>query len=171
MSRTLKALLTAALLFGLLAGTAKAQDPVEVLPDPKVVPIQVTGPPSQRLNMILMGDGYQKDQQSIFREDLDRNLALMWATEPFRSYRNYINVYAVELASIDYGVRCDPDGRKRHANGTIRDTGEREGPSNLKNTALRMMYGDGCTNPLSRGTNYNAAPVNCASFAAYYTNP
>ena len=52
----------------------------------------------------------------------------MWATEPFRTYRNYINVYAVEIASIDYGVRCDPDGRVRHADGTIRDTGVREGP-------------------------------------------
>ena len=62
-----------------------------------------------------MGDGYQKDQQSLFCKDLDRNLAVMWATEPFRTYRNYINVYAVEIASIDYGVRCDPDGRMRHA--------------------------------------------------------
>ena len=85
------------------------------LPEPKVVPMQVTGPPSQRLNMILLGDGYQWDQQSIFMADVDRNLSVMWATEPFRTYRNYINVYAVEIASIDYGVRCDPDGRVRAA--------------------------------------------------------
>ena len=78
------------------------------------------------------------DQQSLFLKDVDRNLAVMWATEPFRSYRNYINVYAVEIASIDYGVRCDPDGRMRAADGTVRDTGVREGPINTKNTALRM---------------------------------
>ena len=36
----------------------------------------VTGPPSQRLNLIILGDGYQKDQQSLFYKDLDRNLAL-----------------------------------------------------------------------------------------------
>ena len=71
------------------------------------------GRPSQRLNLIILGDGYQWDQQSIFRADVDRNLSVMWATEPFRTYRNYINVYAVEIASIDYGVRCDPDGRVR----------------------------------------------------------
>jgi hypothetical protein len=150
------------------AGSANAQ---EQLPDPKVVPIQVTGPPTQRLNIVVMGDGYQKDQQSIFRKDLDRNLAVMWATEPFRSYRNYINIYAVELASIDYGVRCDPDGRKRHADGTIRDTGEREGPINGKQTALKMIFDGGCTDPLARGTVYananNPAP-GCANFAAYY---
>ncbi|MBE2315656.1 peptidase M64 [Solirubrobacter sp. CPCC 204708] len=173
MSRTLKALVAAALLFGLWAGTAKAQDPPAPLPEPKVVPIQVTGPPTQRLNLIVMGDGYQADQQSLFRADLDRNLAVMWATEPFRTYRNYINVYAVELASIDYGVRCDPDGRKRHPDGTIRDTGEREGPINTKQTALKMIFDGGCSNPLARGTVYANPPANppapgCENFAAYY---
>ena len=171
MSRTLRALVVAALLAGLWAGTAQAQTPAP-LPEPKVVPIQVTGPPAQRLNFIIMGDGYQADQQEIFRRDLDRNLAVMWATEPFRSYRNYINIYAVELASVDYGVRCDPDGRKRAADGTVRDTGEREGPINTKNTALRMFYdhasGSGCTSPLARGVIYGGAPPNCQAAAPYY---
>ena len=169
MSRTLKALITAAAALGLWAGAAEAQEP---LPAPKVTPIQVTGPPAQRLNLIVMGDGYQKDQQSLFREDLDRNLSVLWSTEPFRSYRNYINVYSVELASVDYGVRCDPDGRKRHADGTIRDTGEREGPINAKNTALRMFYdhasGSGCTSPLARGVIYGGAPPGCEAAAPYY---
>src|SRR3954452_109818 len=94
--RSVKTLACAMALFGVLAGAAQAQGPTPPLPlpEPKVVPIQVTGPASQRLNIIVMGDGYQWDQQSIFRADLDRNLALMWSTEPFRSYRNYINIYA-----------------------------------------------------------------------------
>ena len=129
------------------------------LPAPKVHPIQVTGPPAQRLNLIILGDGYQWDQQSIFLADVDRNLSVMWATEPFRTYRNYMNVYAVEIASIDYGVRCDPDGRVRSADGTIRDTGVREGPIDGKNTALRMIFQNGCADPLSRGTVYGGAPA------------
>jgi hypothetical protein len=92
----------------------------------------------------------------------------MWATEPFKSYRNHINVYAVEIASIDYGVRRDPDGRVRHPDGTIRDTGEREGPIDTKNTALRLWYSDGLVNPRARGTTYGPAPINCADYAAYY---
>ena len=99
---------------------------------------------------------------------MDRNLAVMWATEPFRTYRSYINVYAVEIASIDYGVRCDPDGRVRHPDGTIRDTGQREGPIDTKNTALRMIFQNGCNDPLARGTVYGGAPVDCASYADYY---
>jgi hypothetical protein len=153
------------LLAGSLTATARAQEP---LPAPKVHPIQVTGPASERLNLIIMGDGYQSDQGSLFMKDVDRNLSVMWATEPFRAYRDYINVYAVEIASIDYGVRCDPDGRKRHADGTIRDTGEREGPIDGKNTALRMIFQNGCADPLSRGTVYGGAPLNCQAAAPYY---
>src|SRR4051795_344544 len=79
------------------AATASAQGPTPPLPlpEPKGVPIQAKGPPSQRLNIIIMGHGYQVDQQSISRADVDRNLSVMGATEPFRTYRNYINVYAV----------------------------------------------------------------------------
>ncbi|MGK5740274.1 M64 family metallopeptidase [Micromonospora sp. URMC 103] len=166
-------LAAAALAVSLLSGVgpasgAPADGPPTPLPEPKVHPIQVTGPAAERLNLIIMGDGYQRDQQQLFLADVDRNLAVMWATEPFRTYRDYINVYAVEIASIDYGVRCDPDGRVRHPDGTIRDTGQREGPIDGKNTALRMIYQNGCNDPLSRGTVYGGAPVDCASYAAYY---
>ena len=143
-------------------------DPPLPLPDPVVHPIQVTGPPDERLNLVIMGDGYQFDQQSLFFGDVDRNLAVLWSTEPYRTYRNYINVYAVEIASIDYGVRRDPDGRCRHPDGTIRDTGVREGPIDAKNTALRLWYSDGLVNPLARGTTYGPAPLNCEDYAEYY---
>jgi hypothetical protein len=138
------------------------------LPEPVVHTIQEVGPPSERLNMVLLGDGYQWDQQSLFLEDVDRNLAVMWSVEPFRSYRHHINVYAVEIASIDYGLRRDPDGRVRHPDGTVRDTGEVEGPIDTKNTALRLWYSDGLTNPLARGTTYGPAPVDCQNYAEYY---
>jgi hypothetical protein len=171
MKRRVQVLATAGLMLAVLPlATAHAQGPPPPmpLPDPKVVPIQVTGPPSERLNLIVLGDGYQWDQQSIFRADVDRNLSVMWATEPFRTYRNYMNVYAVELASIDYGTRRDPDGRVRHPDGTIRDTGVHEGAIDAKNTALRLWYSDGLTNPLARGTTYGPAPLNCAAAAPYY---
>ena len=150
MRRLVKVLATAGLLLGLLAATARAQGPPPPLPlpEPKVTPIQVTGPPAQRLNLIILGDGYQWDQQSIFYADVDRNLSVMWATEPFRSYRNYMNVYAVELGLDRLRHPLRPGQPRPHADGTIRDTGVFEQPSpgstthgvNTKNTALRMMY-------------------------------
>lgn len=158
----------AGLIAALLVAIPTAAQAAAPLPDPTVHPVQVTGPPAERLNLIILGDGYQADQQSIFLADVDRNLAVMWATEPFRTYRNYINVYAVEIASIDYGVRCDPDGRVRNPDGTIRDTGVREGPIDGKRTALRMIFQNGCADPLARGTVYGGAPVNCQNDAAHY---
>ncbi len=174
MRRCVKTLATAAVLVGMLGAVASAPasaqgpPPPQPLPAPKVHAIQVTGPPSQRLNFIIMGDGYQWDQQSLFLKDVDRNLSVMWATEPFRSYRNYINIYAVEIASIDYGVRCDPDGRVRSADGTVRDTGVREGPIDGKKTALRMIFQNGCADPLARGTVYGGAPIGCANDTESY---
>jgi IgA peptidase M64 len=156
-------LVAAFLTAGLLATPSVAHAAAEPLPEPRVTPIQVTGPAAERLNLIILGDGYQADQQSLFRADVDRNLAVMWATEPFRTYRDYLNVYAVELASVDYGVRCDPDGRRRSPDGTIRDTGDREGPLDTKDTALRLIFQNGCADPLARGVVYGGAPAGCAS--------
>jgi hypothetical protein len=114
--------------------------------DVTVVPLQVTGPASERLNLIVLCDGYQAQEMQKCRDDVDRNQNIQWAVEPFRSYRNYFNVYRVEIVSQDSGVRCDPDDNDNPNN-------------NLKNTALRLWYSDGCTNPLARGITYGPAPA------------
>src|ERR1700754_3275841 len=54
------------------------------------------------------------------------------------------------------------------SDGRSRDTGVREWPIDGKNTALRMIYQNGCNDPLSRGTVYGGAPVNCQAAAPYY---
>ncbi|WP_433331085.1 M64 family metallopeptidase [Spirillospora sp. CA-294931] len=74
--------------------------------DARVVPIQVTGAPSQRFNLVIMGDGYT--DQAKFRAHVDKHLNDLWTIEPFKSYRSYVNVYAVEIPSREDGVSCDP---------------------------------------------------------------
>jgi hypothetical protein len=76
--------------------------------DATVVPIQVTGDPAKRFNLVVMGDGYTAAEQSRFREHLDKHLNVLWTLEPFKSYRSYVNVYAVEITSAESGVDCDP---------------------------------------------------------------
>ena len=44
----------------------------------------------------------------------------------------------------------------------------REGPIDGKKTALRMIFQNGCADPLARGTVYGNAPVGCANDTAYY---
>ncbi|GAA0590231.1 peptidase [Kribbella sandramycini] len=81
----------------------------EAPPGVEVVPLQVTGPTESRFNLIVMGDGYTAAELPKFREQLDKHLNVLWSIEPFKSYRNYINVYAVEIPSPQSGVDCDPN--------------------------------------------------------------
>ncbi len=74
-----------------------------------VVPLQVTGPAGSRFNLVVMGDGYTAADLPKFRQQVDKHLNVLWSIEPFKSYRNYINVYAVEIPSPDSGVDCDPN--------------------------------------------------------------
>jgi hypothetical protein len=107
----------------------------------RLVPVQESGPPDERLNLIVMCDGYTFEEIDKCAADVDRNQAVQWTTEPFRTYRNYVNVYRLEIISGESGVRCDPD--------------EEGGPDPNKITPLRMIFQSGCVDPLARGTVYN----------------
>lgn len=107
----------------------------------RVVPIQETGPPAERLNLVVMCDGYQAHEMDACAEDVDRNQAVQWSVEPFRTYRDYVNVYRLEIVSPESGVRCDPD--------------EEGGPDPNKITPLRLVFSGGCVDPLARGVVYN----------------
>ena len=76
--------------------------------DATVVPIQVTGDPAMRFNLVIVGDGYTEAEQAEFRAHVDKHLNVLWTLEPFKSYRSYTNVYAVEIVSAESGVDCDP---------------------------------------------------------------
>ncbi len=107
----------------LMAAPARAAEPA----DATVVPIQITGDPAKRFNLVVMGDGYAPADMPKFRADLSKHLNDLWTIEPFKSYRSYINVYAVEIPSGESGVSCDP------ALSSPRRT-----------TPLRMAFWSGC---------------------------
>ena len=113
MSRRRKAVLAALGAVGILVLAVTAPAASAAPGDVTVVPLQITGPPSDRLNLIILGDGYQAHEMQKFRDDTDRNQNVMWSVEPFRSYRHYFNIYRVEIVSQDSGVRCDPDDREQ----------------------------------------------------------
>ncbi|HEX6356485.1 M64 family metallopeptidase [Actinophytocola sp.] len=99
----------AALLPFALAATFVAALPASAAPgDATVVPIQVTGDPAKRFNLVVLGDGYTAAELPRFREHVDKHLNVLWTIEPFKSYRSYVNVYAVEIDSAESGVDCDP---------------------------------------------------------------
>ncbi|MFS0862362.1 M64 family metallopeptidase [Fredinandcohnia sp. 179-A 10B2 NHS] len=108
--------------------------------DVNIVPLQVTGPADQRLNLIIFGDGYTVDEMDKFHADVDRNQNVQWGVEPFRSYRNYFNVYMVETPSMDSGISCDPD------DGNVR-----------RDTVFKLQYASNCpADKLARGVTYGS---------------
>ena len=127
MKRTL--LLATALLLAAFPGRAQEAGSA------RVVPIQVTGDPAARFSLVILGDGYTAEEMPTFRRHVDKHLNILWSLEPFRSYRNYINVYAVEIVSGESGITCDPAHRE------------------VRTTPLGMRFGGGCDNPNARGIN------------------
>jgi hypothetical protein len=85
------------------AGAAHADDG-----GAKVVPVQVTGDPAKRFDIVILGDGYTEADMPKFRENVDREISTLFAFEPWKSYRSYVNVYRVEIISGESGVSCDP---------------------------------------------------------------
>ncbi|HUF46312.1 MAG TPA: M64 family metallopeptidase [Vicinamibacterales bacterium] len=118
-----------ALLLVIAAPLVQAQD----VGSATVIPIQVTGDDASRFTMVVLGDGYTAAEQAKFRAHLDRHLNILWSIEPFRSYRNYFNVYAVSIVSGESGIHCDPEVRER------------------RTTPLMLQFGGGCTNINARG--------------------
>ena len=98
-----------------------------------VIPLQITGDPASRFALVVLGDGYTAAEQSKFRAHLDKHLNILWSIEPFRSYRNYFNVYGVEIVSAQSGIDCDPEVREP------------------RTTPLQLRFGGGCTNINARG--------------------
>ncbi|MDA0165597.1 M64 family metallo-endopeptidase [Solirubrobacter ginsenosidimutans] len=91
-----------------VAAPAQAQTiPATGVGSATVVPLQVTGPAANRFNLVIAGDGYTEAEQDKFMAQVDKHLNVMWSIEPYKSYRNYINVYAIKIISGESGISCD----------------------------------------------------------------
>jgi hypothetical protein len=111
-----------------------------------VVPIQVTGDAASRFTLVVLADGYAAADMPQFRQDLDKHLNILWSIEPFRSYRNYFNVYAIEAVSTDSGLTCDPMLLEEpNMDPALRQKLQK------KNTVFGLSFGGGCTNITARG--------------------
>ncbi|WP_406468504.1 M64 family metallopeptidase [Streptomyces sp. NBC_01594] len=68
----------------------------------------VTGSTDDRLDVVIIGDGYTADQQDDFHADATAKWADITAMEPYRSYQNLFNVWTVDAVSNESGISGDP---------------------------------------------------------------
>jgi hypothetical protein len=62
------------------------------------------GPASQKVDLLVIGEGYTQAEMPKLRKDVERLAAKLFATEPFKSRRNDFNVRVLELPSKQSGV-------------------------------------------------------------------
>ncbi|MEU3823636.1 M64 family metallopeptidase [Streptomyces sp. NPDC030392] len=84
--------------------------------DGTVTKVIDNGPAADRLDVVVIGDGYTAGELPRFHADARAKWADIAAVEPYATYRNLFNVWTVDAVSPESGVTGDPDG------GTVRDT-------------------------------------------------
>ena len=77
-------------------------------PSGSAVTILDNGPPSNRLDIVFLGDGYTASQLDVYAGNVQTVLDHLLATEPFAGYRTFFNVHRVDVVSNESGVDNDP---------------------------------------------------------------
>ena len=62
------------------------------------------GPPRDKVDLVLLGEGYAADEMDKFHRDVRRLVDKLFATDPFRRRKADFNVWAIDLPAADSGV-------------------------------------------------------------------
>ncbi len=69
-----------------------------------LVPIKVSGSIENRINIVVLGDGYTLEEQDKFISDTEAFTKSYFDQRPFDNYEHYFNVYAIEVPSNESGA-------------------------------------------------------------------
>lgn len=81
------------------------------------------GPPANKVDIVILGDGYAAKDIEKFRKDAKHFSDLMFSTSPFKERKQDFNVWAIEVISEESGIpKPDKNIWKNSALGTIYNT-------------------------------------------------
>src|SRR4051794_637259 len=69
-----------------------------------VTTIRNNGDPANRVNMVILGDGYTSAELGNYAVDAENAVAGFFAQEPFKEYQRYFNVLRVDVTSAESGA-------------------------------------------------------------------
>ena len=72
------------------------------------------GPPADKVDLLLLGDGYTAADMDKWHRDATRMAGLLFAVSPFKEHRQDFNVWAIDTPSERSGVSRPSDGVYRH---------------------------------------------------------
>ncbi len=79
-------------------------NPADLIHTNKVDIISQNGPASVKVDLVILGDGYSKDEMEKFRKDAARLSGYLMSAEPFKSHSKDFNIRAIETPSESSGV-------------------------------------------------------------------
>jgi hypothetical protein len=75
---------------------------------PTVKSLMVNGSLESRINLVILGDGYQEHELDKFEADAVKIADDFFDESPYREYKSYFNTYVVSVASNESGAASDP---------------------------------------------------------------
>ncbi len=69
-----------------------------------VLTLKNSGDDDRRINLVILGDGYQEDEMLQFETDATNFMNDMFSQEPFSNYENYFNVHIIKVPSNESGA-------------------------------------------------------------------
>ena len=79
-------------------------NPADARPAGKVVTLFENGPASQKVDLLILGEGYTEAEAEKFQADVKRLAGKLFDTEPFKSRKKDFNVRMLQLTSTKSGV-------------------------------------------------------------------
>lgn len=90
-------------------------NPADAEPAGQVWTLLENGPAHEKVDLLLIGEGYSAADKDKFRRDARRLTDALFSYEPFRSRKSDFNVRAIELAAAESGVSRPRAGKFRRS--------------------------------------------------------
>jgi hypothetical protein len=89
----------------------------DALPDSPgaLIPLLKNGPSEQKVDLLILGDGYTKSQRSKFERDARRLVSILFTTSPFKERKRDFNVWGLSPASSQPGISRPSTGVHRRS--------------------------------------------------------
>lgn len=94
---------------------ARSVNPAELAPLGDVWTVFESGPPNEKVDVVLLGEGYTAEQRDKFHADARRLTEELFSYEPFKSRRSDFNVRGIDLAAPESGISRPHAGRFRRS--------------------------------------------------------
>lgn len=88
-------------------------NPADRPPAGEVWSLFTSGPPAEKVDLLILGEGYTEDERGKFRADATRLTEALFEEEPFRGRRDDFNVWGIDLPSAASGISRPRAGQFR----------------------------------------------------------